>query len=169
MFSVACSGCPFTLYCLGKIELINRPDLISRLVGCVWSKVKDTVCYEIPLYNLGKKETIFGVIRKDLKRKIEFYDDLARLRKTEFEDNYLFLCNDKGMADRIVRNEVKNWFRECKDSINLVYVSSEISVVSNSNLLVRVTFDYNEKLIEAQIKLVLSIVGAVEKGFIPST
>ena len=148
--------------------MINRPDLISRLIGCVWRKVKDTVCYEIPLYNLGKKEVIFGVIRKDLKRKIEFYDDLARLKKMEFEGEYLFLGSDKGMAERIVKNEVKSRFRECKDSINLVYVSSEISIVSNSNLLVRVTFDYNEKLIEAQLKLALSIVGAVEKSFIPA-
>lgn len=104
---------------------------------------------------------IFGIIHKDLKRKIEFYDDLVRLKKLEFGDQYLFLAPNKGFIDKVVRKDVKDCLTECKGSINLVYVSSELSIVSNSNLLIRVTFDFDEKLIEAQVKLVFAIMDVV--------
>lgn len=73
----------------------------------------------------------------------------------------MFLGPNKGLIDKVVKKDVKDYLTECKDTINLVYVSSDMSIVSNSNLLIRVTFDFDEKLIEPQVNLVLALMDQV--------
>jgi hypothetical protein len=104
---------------------------------------------------------VFGVILKDLKHKIEFYEDLPRLPKFDLNDGFLFIGENKGMVDRILKNDVMNAFKSCQKSLKLLYVSSEIQVVSNSNLLIKATFEYCEDEIEKQINFVMNVVSRV--------
>lgn len=123
--------------------------------------MQDTVCYEIPIPNLSRKELVFGIILKSLKHKIEFYDDLVRLGKSELLNDFLFLSADKSLQDKVLRADQMTCFKSCMKTLKLLYVSSEIQIVSNSNLLIRATFNYDEKQIEPQINFVLAFTSRI--------
>ena len=124
-------------------------------------KMTDTICYEVPLHNNLHKELILAIIPISLKAKLKYYKDLSSLQEFQLDSAYLLLCENEKEYNTFYSKEIQSLFNLCRSSLKMLYISSEISLVINSNLLIRVTFDYNEKQISNQVKFTQEVIEKV--------
>lgn len=162
MFTIAASGSCEVIYMLAKLELLSRTDIFSLVFCKVTGAFTDIICYEVPLLNIEKKELIWAIIPKILIKKARAYEDLAKLREFPCgSSQYLLLCKSEKVFSIIYTKEIQNSLDSCGDSLKMLYVSSDISVVLNSNLLVRVTFQHNQRFTNFQVKFMQKVVDSV--------
>ena len=136
--------------------------MISVIISACTSSISDSLCYEIPLLNPENKELVWAIIPVSLKEKVKKYDDLASLKEfTCGNSEYIVLCKSQKQFSIIFTKEVEILLENCGKSLKMLYVSSKISVVVNSNLLVRGTFAYDKKLTSRQIKFMQSTIERV--------
>ena len=150
------------MYFLAILELTKRTDLVCLLLSKFFKSFDDTVCYEVPLFNHHKKELVFSIILKKYTGKLKHYEDLSRLKEFPLADsNYIVLCKTDLILSRIFTKELQNSLNSCKTSLKMLYISSKISMVSNSNLLIRATFEYSKKQTANQHKFLFTTIEKV--------
>lgn len=126
----------------------------------------DTVCYEIPYHNLEKKNLNLSVVSPQFKSKVKYYEGLDGLTKINYKNSPYILMTDSNFYEKIfLSDNFESLLGLCQDSLRMLYVSSKISIVPNSNLIVRFTFNYNEKLTRSQLKFVLEVIEKINMFF----
>jgi Protein of unknown function (DUF1682) len=159
MFSFAGTGNSDVVYMLAKLELIHRSDLLSLALSYFSSYITDTVCYEVPLYNLNKSELVLALIPSRLESKIQHYDDLSHLPKFPCAGTpYTLLCKSEKIFKHFVTKELENILQSCKNTVKMIYISSKISIVANSNLLIRGTFQQDKNFTVQQLGLLFNFI-----------
>jgi hypothetical protein len=149
---------------MAKIDLINRQDLFALISSTVVRSVVDTVSYEIPLHNISKTDLVFIILPNSLKSKFQPYEeDIALKQYPAGNTSHVVLSTSHKTVDKYVDQATQKLVENCLSTLLVLYVSSHISVVPNSNLLIRGTFKYSRGLVAAQIQLVQTLAARISE------